>query len=85
MTDWVLFEEEEYGQYYEDGQFLGDGLSEAITASVQPPLRCRSYRLNRPLDSECLELSLTRARDVEQESRGRGNTTVNCTASATTV
>ncbi|KAJ1202189.1 hypothetical protein NDU88_005990, partial [Pleurodeles waltl] len=39
------------------------------------PLRCRSYRLNRPLDSECLELSLSRARDAEQESRGRGNTT----------
>ncbi|KAJ1147128.1 hypothetical protein NDU88_000015 [Pleurodeles waltl] len=33
MTD-MPFEEEEYGQYYEDGQFLGDGLSEAINASV---------------------------------------------------
>ncbi|KAJ1206390.1 hypothetical protein NDU88_001795 [Pleurodeles waltl] len=35
MTDWVLFEEEEYGRYDEDGQFLGDSLSEAINASVQ--------------------------------------------------
>ncbi|KAJ1131756.1 hypothetical protein NDU88_010089 [Pleurodeles waltl] len=35
MTDWVPFEEEEYGRYDEDGQFLGDGLSEAINASVQ--------------------------------------------------
>ncbi|KAJ1157140.1 hypothetical protein NDU88_009855 [Pleurodeles waltl] len=35
MTDWVPFEEEEYGRYEGDGQFLGDGLSEAINASVQ--------------------------------------------------
>ncbi|KAJ1112139.1 hypothetical protein NDU88_000407 [Pleurodeles waltl] len=35
MTDWVPFEKEEYRQYYEAGQFLGDGLSEAINASVQ--------------------------------------------------
>ncbi|KAJ1113792.1 hypothetical protein NDU88_002034 [Pleurodeles waltl] len=35
MTDWVPFEEEEYGHYGEDGQFLGDGLSEAINALVQ--------------------------------------------------
>ncbi|KAJ1138770.1 hypothetical protein NDU88_005151 [Pleurodeles waltl] len=35
MTDWVPFEEEEYGRYDKDSQFLGDGLSEAINASVQ--------------------------------------------------
>ncbi|KAJ1086361.1 hypothetical protein NDU88_006480 [Pleurodeles waltl] len=35
MTDWGPFVEEEYGCYDEDGQFLGDGLSEAVNASVQ--------------------------------------------------
>ncbi|KAJ1147940.1 hypothetical protein NDU88_000781 [Pleurodeles waltl] len=39
MTDWVPFEEEEYGRYNEVGQFLGDGLSEAINASVQQSIR----------------------------------------------
>ncbi|KAJ1184458.1 hypothetical protein NDU88_001264 [Pleurodeles waltl] len=34
MTDWVPFEED-YGCYDEDGQFLGDSVSEAISASVQ--------------------------------------------------
>ncbi|KAJ1141512.1 hypothetical protein NDU88_007842 [Pleurodeles waltl] len=39
MTDWAPFEEEEYGEYYKDGQFLGNGLSEAINASVQLTVR----------------------------------------------
>ncbi|KAJ1162328.1 hypothetical protein NDU88_002796 [Pleurodeles waltl] len=56
------------------GNPSGGLLHEIETKKV--PLRCRSYRLNRPLDSKCLELSLSRARDVEQESRGRGNTTL---------
>ncbi|KAJ1085365.1 hypothetical protein NDU88_005498 [Pleurodeles waltl] len=40
MTEWMSFEEEEYGQGYEEalGPQLGEGLSEVINASVQQSL-----------------------------------------------
>ncbi|KAJ1200260.1 hypothetical protein NDU88_004086 [Pleurodeles waltl] len=40
MTEWLPFEEEEFGQGYEEalGPQLGEGLSEGINASVQQSL-----------------------------------------------